>query len=153
MSAPAAGLAAPRQPAPLPGRVKVVGGAAAVADWAGRLAALTRAAYTGSDPLPGLPPPDGARDTAARLEQELRSGNAMWLALDPDGDAIGVVRVAARQHGTWEVSRVAVLPRARRRPLPAGLSHAAHAPPAPALPVAIPERQEPVPATPEPRGT
>src|SRR5262245_36677713 len=81
--------------------VKVVGGAAAAGAWAGKVAALTRAAYAGSDPLPGLPPPDGAGDSPGMVERELRSGTAAWLALDPDGAAIGVMRVAATDHGTW----------------------------------------------------
>jgi len=83
--------------------------------WARPIANATRRAYAGSDPIPGLPLPDGALARAAEVAADLRDGSTVWLALEPDGTAAGVVRV--RDHGSdgWEVSRVATVPSSKRR--------------------------------------
>src|SRR4051794_16946373 len=73
-------------------------------DLAGELAALTRAAYTGSDPLPGLPVPDGARETAAVVHADLAGGTRV-LAAFADDVLVGALRVRE-----WEIGRVSVLP-------------------------------------------
>jgi GNAT superfamily N-acetyltransferase len=80
----------------------------AAATRAGELAALTRAAYRGSDPLPGLPVPDGARETPRAVMAALGAGATVWAALDSGGALVGSARVLG-----WEVSRVSVHPGAR----------------------------------------
>jgi GNAT superfamily N-acetyltransferase len=75
---------------------------------AGELMALTRAAYAGSDPLPGLPVPDGARETPEAVLADLRAGAAVWVALDSGGVLLAAARVR-----DWEISRVSVRPAAR----------------------------------------
>jgi len=88
---------------------------ATIRRWAEPIAAITRRAYAGSDPVPGLPVPDGARARAEEVVADLRDGATAWLALDSDETPAGVVRV--RDHGAdgWEVSRVATLPSSKRR--------------------------------------
>jgi GNAT superfamily N-acetyltransferase len=88
---------------------------AAIGRWAEPVAAVTRQAYAGSDPLPGLPPPDGADDTAADVASELRNGTVIWLALGPDGTPAGAARVLDHGAGGWEISRVATVPSSKRR--------------------------------------
>lgn len=83
---------------------------------AAQLAALTRAAYTGSDPLPHLPVPDGARETTDEAEADLAVGQLLWVARDMDQQAIGALRVRPGAHG-WEVRRIAVSPAWRSRGL------------------------------------
>ncbi|GIM97035.1 GNAT family N-acetyltransferase [Paractinoplanes toevensis] len=80
---------------------------------AGEIAALTRAAYAAGDPFPGLPVPDGARETAASVRADLRAGALVWVVRDPAGRLTGVLRVHPHA-GEWEISRVATDP-ARRR--------------------------------------
>ncbi|MEU9107567.1 GNAT family N-acetyltransferase [Streptomyces xanthophaeus] len=75
-----------------------------------RIAALTRAAYTGSDPFPGLPVPDGARDSEAAVRADLARGTRIWLAETPGGQPAGALRVTADGSGGWEVHRVCVAP-------------------------------------------
>ncbi|MQY12853.1 hypothetical protein SRB5_29920 [Streptomyces sp. RB5] len=77
------------------------------------LAALTRAAYRGSDPLPGLPVPDGAFETAADVRAALASGATVWLAFLTPGRPVGALRVLPRPDGAWRIARVSVLPAAR----------------------------------------
>lgn len=84
--------------------------AAAAAALAERVAAVTRDAYAGSDPLPGLPRPDGAADSAATVARELAAGVRVWTARDRAGRDLAALRVVERDRGTWEVRRVAVLP-------------------------------------------
>jgi GNAT superfamily N-acetyltransferase len=88
---------------------------ATIRRWAEPIAAVTRRAYAGSDPVPGLPVPDGARARTEEVVADLRAGTIAWLALEPDGTPAGVVRV--RDHGAdgWEVSRVATVPSSKRR--------------------------------------
>lgn len=84
------------------------------AAWAARIAAVTRSGYAASDPLPGLPPPDGAREESTVVESELRRGARAWV-LEADGRQAGVLRVVDHPDGTWEVRRVAVLPAWKRK--------------------------------------
>ncbi|QXJ22394.1 GNAT family N-acetyltransferase [Actinomadura graeca] len=95
--------------------VRLAGDETAIRRWAGPIAATTRLGYAGSDPVPGLPPPDGAHDTARDVAADLRSGTTAWLALGPDGTPVGAVRV--RDHGPrgWEIRRVATVRRGQRR--------------------------------------
>ncbi len=98
--------------------------AAAAAARAEELAALTRAAYAGADPLPGLPVPDGARETAEKVRAALAAGAVVWVALAAEGVPVGAARVR-----DWEISRVSVVPAARgtgvARALLAAVEHAA----------------------------
>ncbi|GAB3986212.1 hypothetical protein GCM10029978_101130 [Actinoallomurus acanthiterrae] len=102
--------------------VRLTGDEAAIRRWAEPIAAVTRQAYARSDPIHGLPPPDGSRDTAAEVAAELRAGVRIWLALAPDGTPAGAVRV--REAGDWEISRVATAPAGKRRGVARGLIHA-----------------------------
>jgi len=93
------------------------------ADAAGRLAeplaTLTRRAYADSDPLPGLPAPDGAFETPEAVHAELAAGTEVYAAWPdaawPDADgpdtagAIAALRVHRRE-AAWEISRISVLP-------------------------------------------
>ncbi len=85
--------------------------------WPERAAALTRAAYAGSDPWPGLPVPDGARDSAWSVRAFLAEGGTLWTARTAHGGLAGVLRTARAPEpdGTWTVSRVAVAPGWRGR--------------------------------------
>ncbi|MFF5639398.1 GNAT family N-acetyltransferase [Streptomyces sp. NPDC012825] len=80
---------------------------------AGRIAALTRAAYRGSDPLPGLPVPDGATETEAAVRADLASGATVWLAESAPGRPVAALRVTELPDGAWGIGRVSVLPAAR----------------------------------------
>jgi GNAT superfamily N-acetyltransferase len=91
-------------------------GAAAVA-LAERVAGITRDAYDGSDPFPGLPRPDGAADSAAAVERELAEGVRVWMARDRGGRELAALRVVRREPAAWEVRRVAVRPPWRGRGL------------------------------------
>nr|BAV57448.1 GCN5-related N-acetyltransferase [Streptomyces sp. SANK 60404] len=77
--------------------------------WAGRIAGLTRAAYARSDPFPGLPVPDGARETESDVRADLSRGARIWCATTPDGELAGTLRVTAHEDG-WEIRRVSVAP-------------------------------------------
>jgi GNAT superfamily N-acetyltransferase len=73
------------------------------------LARLTRSAYAGSDPLPGLPAPDGQFEPSSAL------AGPVYLARDGDR-RVAAVRV--RPAGDcWRVSRISVLPGHRGRGL------------------------------------
>jgi len=73
------------------------------------LAWLTRTAYTGSDPLPGLPAPDGQFETADAV-----TGPVYTATLDGRRVAALRVRLAGDR---WRVARVSVLPDYRGRGL------------------------------------
>ncbi|MGW2187838.1 GNAT family N-acetyltransferase [Streptomyces sp. NPDC001667] len=90
--------------APLPS------GRAAADRWAGPVAGLTRAAYALSDPYPGLPVPDGARETEAVVLRDIERGSRVWLATGPDGRLAGALRVTGHGASGWEVHRVSVDP-------------------------------------------
>ncbi|WP_316520114.1 GNAT family N-acetyltransferase [Kitasatospora brasiliensis] len=93
------------------------------------VAALTRAAYRMSDPLPGLPVPDGAGDTAGSVLADLARGTVVWLARDALGEPVGALRLRESADGAWEISRIAVAPAARgggvARALVSAVEHAA----------------------------
>jgi GNAT superfamily N-acetyltransferase len=91
--------------------------AAAALALAERVASITRDAYHGSDPFPGLPPPDGAADSAAAVERELAAGMRVLTARDRGGRDLAALRVVRRDRDTWEVRRVAVRPPWRGRGL------------------------------------
>ncbi|MEU5427469.1 GNAT family N-acetyltransferase [Streptomyces olivoreticuli] len=85
-------------------------GRAAAARWAGPVAGLTRAAYALSDPYPGLPVPDGARETEPAVLRDIERGTRVWLATGPDGRFAGALRVTDHGAAGWEVHRVSVAP-------------------------------------------
>lgn len=82
---------------------------------AGDVARLTRAAFADADPLPGLPPPDGAAESAAAVAADVAAGARLWTARDADGSLLGSVRALVPEPGTWQVRRLAVLPAALGR--------------------------------------
>jgi GNAT superfamily N-acetyltransferase len=84
-------------------------------DRAAEIAAFTRAAYHGSDPLPGLPSPDGAGDTPAEVLADVTAGTTIWLAEDATGRPVGALRVRTESRGDWRLSRLAVAPSHRGR--------------------------------------
>ncbi|WP_433374819.1 GNAT family N-acetyltransferase [Streptosporangium sp. CA-115845] len=86
-------------------------------DRAVEIAALTRAAYRGSDPLSGLPMPDGARETPAEVMSDVAGGTTVWLAEDAAGRPLGALRVRTTSQGSWRLSRLAVAPSTRGRGL------------------------------------
>ncbi|MEU7086957.1 GNAT family N-acetyltransferase [Streptomyces achromogenes] len=83
---------------------------AEAASRAGRIAELTRLAYTGSDPLPGLPVPDGARESEDAVRRQLARGTRIWVAETTGGRPAAALRVSADGAGGWEVHRVCVDP-------------------------------------------
>ncbi|RFU85220.1 GNAT family N-acetyltransferase [Streptomyces triticagri] len=85
---------------------------AAGPELAAQVASVTRAAFAGSDPLPGLPEPDGASESAAVVAADLAQGAGLWVARDTDGRLLGSVRSLAKKQDAWEVRRLGVAPRA-----------------------------------------
>lgn len=83
-------------------------------DTAGRLTAFTRKAYANSDPVPGLPAPDGATEGVRQLLRFLEEGGSVRVARTDDR-VVGLLRTAALPDGALWVSRVAVAPWARGR--------------------------------------
>ncbi|MFL6138265.1 MAG: GNAT family N-acetyltransferase [Frankiaceae bacterium] len=81
------------------------------------VAALTRAAYSGSDPFACLPAPDGAEDDAASVSQFLAEGGTVWMAVDASGEPMAALRCERIEDGAWFVSRIAVVPGSRGRGL------------------------------------
>lgn len=79
------------------------------------LAQLTRQAYAGSDPLPGLPEPDGQFETTAAVLNTV-AGSGSVYALADQGRQVAALRV--RPAGDcWRISRISVLPGYRNRGL------------------------------------
>jgi GNAT superfamily N-acetyltransferase len=84
------------------------------ADTARRLAGLTRLAYAGSDPLPGLPEPDGAFEQPATYDSASAACYSIWAGTDP----IASLRLAEQDpteparnaRKAWKVSRISVHP-------------------------------------------
>jgi ribosomal protein S18 acetylase RimI-like enzyme len=76
----------------------------------GQVAELTRAAYAESDPLPGLPPPDGKTEDVRSVAAFVNDGGNVWMARDPGGDVVGALRTGRCADGALFVSRVAVSP-------------------------------------------
>ena len=83
-------------------------------DTAERVAAFTRQAYADSDPLPGLPTPDGAVEGADHVMRFLAAGGEIRVARI-DGNVVGVLRTTLLPDGAWWVARVAIAPAARGR--------------------------------------
>jgi GNAT superfamily N-acetyltransferase len=81
-------------------------------DTAERVIAFTRQAYTNSDPLPGLPTPDGAVEGVDHLMRFLAGGGSVRVARSADG-VVGLSRTSTLPDGALWVSRVAVAPAAR----------------------------------------
>ncbi|MER7900597.1 GNAT family N-acetyltransferase [Streptomyces sp. NPDC096046] len=87
-------------------------GPSVTAELAGQVAAVTRASFADSDPLPGLPRPDGAVESAEVVTADLAAGAGLWLARDADGELLGSIRAMPKGPGTWEVRRLGVAPKA-----------------------------------------
>lgn len=81
---------------------------------AGQVAELTRVAYGGSDPLPGLPAPDGASENARSVATFITDGGSVWVAKDGADDLVGALRTGRCDDGALFVSRVAVAPAWRK---------------------------------------
>ncbi len=81
---------------------------------AAQVAELTRIAYVDSDPLPGLPPPDGASEDAAGVAAFADRGGRVWVARDAAGEVAGALRTGRCDDGALFVSRVAVAPAWRK---------------------------------------
>ncbi len=81
---------------------------------AAQVAELTRAAYAGSDPLPGLPAPDGASEDARSVAAFATQGGSIWVARDAAGKPVGALRAGRCDDGALFVSRVAVAPAWRK---------------------------------------
>jgi len=82
---------------------------------AGQLAQLTRSAYAGSDPLPGLPEPDGQFETTAAVLHTV-AGPGWLYTLADQGGLVAALR-ARPADDCWRVSRISVLPGYRNRGL------------------------------------
>jgi len=95
-----------RQPA-LPDLVALVEQAGS--ESAAAIAGLTRAAYARSDPLPGLPVPDGACDSTATILRGFACGVAVWTARSAAGELLGALRCHP-DGDAWVIGRVAVAP-------------------------------------------
>lgn len=74
-----------------------------------RTAAVTAAAYSAGDLVPGLPVADGARERPEDVREDLAAGRGLWVAT-VDGEVAGSVRAVVRPDGDWEVRRLAVAP-------------------------------------------
>ena len=82
---------------------------------AAELARLTRLAYAGSDPLPGLPEPDGQFETPTAVLDAVRGAGSVYLVTEADRP-VALLRVRPAP-GCWRVGRIAVLPGLRHRGL------------------------------------
>ncbi|MFI6376422.1 GNAT family N-acetyltransferase [Streptomyces sp. NPDC050546] len=87
-------------------------GAGVSADLVEEVAAATRAAFADADPLPGLPAPDGAFETAAVVQADLAAGAGLWIACDASGRLLGSIRSMPKGPGAFEVRRLCVVPAA-----------------------------------------
>ncbi len=84
------------------------------ADTAAELMMFTRAAYAGSDPVPGLPRPDGSVEGTEELMRFLARGGSVRVAR-VDDEVVALARTTVLPDGAMWVSRVAVAPGARGR--------------------------------------
>jgi GNAT superfamily N-acetyltransferase len=85
---------------------------------AAELAELTRSAYAGSDPLPGLPEPDGQFDTAAAVLHTVAGPGWVYTLAGEAGRAGQVAALRVRPaRDCWRVSRISVSPAYRNRGL------------------------------------
>jgi GNAT superfamily N-acetyltransferase len=82
---------------------------------AAELAELTRLAYAGSDPLPGLPEPDGQFETTAAVLHTVAGPGWVYTLADRAGQ-VAALRVRPAQE-CWRVSRISVSPAYRNRGL------------------------------------
>ncbi|HEX8094841.1 GNAT family N-acetyltransferase [Jatrophihabitans sp.] len=98
-----------------PAAVESIRPAGITPELAGELAQLSRLAYAGSDPLPGLPLPDGQFETPAAVFEAVRKSGSVYLVTD-QGRLVAALR-ARPAPGCWRVSRISVLPGYRRRGL------------------------------------
>lgn len=80
-----------------------------------QLARLTRLAYAGSDPLPGLPPPDGQFETPAAVLDAVRGSGSVYTVAGRGGPVAALL--VRPVPGCWRVSRISVLPGHRGRGL------------------------------------
>lgn len=78
------------------------------------MAELTRSAYTDSDPLPGLPAPDGMVESARSLARFVSDGGGVWIVQERGGALVGALRTGRCDDGAFFVSRVAVAPACRK---------------------------------------
>ncbi|HZM81195.1 MAG TPA: GNAT family N-acetyltransferase [Candidatus Limnocylindrales bacterium] len=78
-----------------------------------QVAAVTRAAFLGAEPVPGLPTADGAFETPESVEADLGAGAWLAVARDRYGAVSGSVRAFIAESGAWVVRRLAVLPSTR----------------------------------------
>jgi predicted N-acetyltransferase YhbS len=78
-----------------------------------QIVTVMRAAFRGTEPVPGLPTADGARETASSLAEDLATGAWLAVARDGTGRIVGSVRAFAEPSGAWVVRRLAVLPSLR----------------------------------------
>jgi GNAT superfamily N-acetyltransferase len=81
----------------------------------GRLARLTRLAYAGSDPLPGLPVPDGQFETPAAVLDAVGERGSVYTVAGHHGQVAALLARPAA--GCWRISRISVLPAYRGRGL------------------------------------
>jgi len=93
-----------------------------------QIAAVTRAAFQGAEPVPDLPTADGASETGDSVAADLEAGAWLAVARNRSGEIVGSVRAFAEQTGglaasanlraevptsAWVVRRLAVLPAMR----------------------------------------
>ncbi|MGW5867828.1 GNAT family N-acetyltransferase [Streptomyces sp. NPDC055239] len=88
------------------------GGPAVTPDVVGQVAAVTRASFADADPLPGLPAPDGATESADVVSADLAAGAGLWIARDAEGRLLGSIRAVPKGADAWEVRRLGVAPAA-----------------------------------------
>jgi GNAT superfamily N-acetyltransferase len=88
-----------------------------------QIAAVTRAAFLGAEPVPGLPIADGAFETDESVAADLDAGAWMAVARNGQGDVTGSVRAFVDAQGAWVVRRLAVLPGMRGTGLSRALMH------------------------------
>ncbi|MER0240488.1 GNAT family N-acetyltransferase [Streptomyces sp. HSW2009] len=75
------------------------------------VAALVGAAYARSDPLPGLPVPDGAHENPLSVREFTRSGGCIWVGRDPSsGTLVAALRTELQADGGLFVSRISAPP-------------------------------------------
>jgi GNAT superfamily N-acetyltransferase len=86
-----------------------VGRDGASPEWADRVAQFTRCAYRDSDPLPGLPVPDGAADDRGQVLGFLDRGGSVHSAV-AGGTIVASLRTVPAADGSWWISRLAVRP-------------------------------------------
>lgn len=106
----------PASAQPRPYTARVIGSADVTARLAEELAALSRQAYTGSDPLPGLPAPDGQFETPDRVLATLDPAGRVYLVQDSLNRLLAALRMSPAPD-CWRISRISVLPAVRGRGL------------------------------------